>query len=47
MNNFEICQRIYDNMEHPDYYDEPKNNDDDWENWTDEELQEYKNNHGW
>ena len=21
MNNFDICQRIYDNMEHPDYYE--------------------------
>ena len=21
MNNYNTCQRIYDNMEHPDYYD--------------------------
>jgi hypothetical protein len=34
MDNFDICQKIYDSMEHPDYYDEKP---DDNENWTDEE----------
>jgi hypothetical protein len=37
MDNFDICQRIYDSMEHPDYYDEPKAEND---NWSDDEIEE-------